>query len=130
MAFDENSPATENDILTDINQIREDLNALRNHEAGTSYPSNPTPGMLFWKTDTKELYIRNNANDTWILIWDETNGFNVDAINIAYDNSTSGLSATDVKNALDEISSKINLSESGQNYNLVVVDGSLALEEV
>lgn len=116
MAFDGNSPATDGDILANINQIRENLNELRKHEQGTSYPTNPVPGMNFWKTDTKEWYKRNNANDTWILIWSEANGFNADAINIAYDNNNSGLSATDVKNALDEIESRL-LDDTGGNID-------------
>ena len=97
-----------------IPEIRYDVKANR-----------PDPGVekrLFISSDTLEVFIDKGSS------WDLYSTLN--SQNINYDNTDSGLNSTDVKNAIDEISSRINLSESGQNYNLVVVDGSLALEEV
>lgn len=49
MAFDDTSPATGHQALSDIDQIRNNLIELRQFEKSTSAPTNPVEGMLWWK---------------------------------------------------------------------------------
>jgi outer membrane lipoprotein-sorting protein len=72
-AFDPTSPAQGHNALSDLTAMRENFNQLRNFEASasTSPPSNPVGGMIWWTTDTKKIYQRDQTNTTWILLWNE-----------------------------------------------------------
>jgi len=69
-----------------------------------SAPSNPNPGELWWNSETGILYIyyEDETSGQWV---DATYGtaLNLIASDIEYDNQTSGLTAEDVQDALDEI---------------------------
>ena len=85
-------------------------------------PAAGTDKRIYITSDTYEVYIDNGAS------WDLYT--TLDASKINYDNSDSNLNSNKVKNALDELANKLKLSDSGTDYNLTVVNGSLALEEV
>ncbi|KKU25669.1 MAG: hypothetical protein UX37_C0016G0013 [Microgenomates group bacterium GW2011_GWA2_46_16] len=73
MSYDDTSPAQGHQALSDVEIIRNNTNELRKFEASAeaSPPSNPVAGQFWWTTDTKKLYQRNQANDTWLLLWFE-----------------------------------------------------------
>ena len=66
MPFDYQSPAIGNPALTDIEQIRTDLNELRKFESSSADPGNPVALMFKWETPGSGNYIlkmRNKDND-------------------------------------------------------------------
>lgn len=77
MAFDPSSPAQTNPGLTDVDQIRTNVNHLRDFEASAVEPSNLVGGM-FWlytpATGDKILRWRNYANTAWldVMLFDAT----------------------------------------------------------
>lgn len=72
--FISNAPAQNNQALSDIDIIEQDLQALRDIEASAENdpPSNPEPGMWWQTSDTNKLFKRNQANTQWMLMWFES----------------------------------------------------------
>ena len=84
MAFDSTKPARANPILTDVDQIRDDLNALRNIEASATEPSNLVAHMLWMYTPASGNYVmrqRNIDNDGWNTLWEIHPGSGLIVIN-------------------------------------------------
>lgn len=74
MVYDPNSPDPDHAGLSDIDQIKENLNKLRSFESGSAEPSNPVPGMFWLDTyaSTYVMKVRNKTNDAWISLFDLT----------------------------------------------------------
>ena len=48
------------------------VDTARQHSSGTSYPTNTYAGMLFFKTDTMDWWIRNATNTAWVRLMTQT----------------------------------------------------------
>lgn len=78
MAFDYSSPATGNDSLQDIEQIRENFLKLLNCHKGSSAPpidATHSPGMFWIYTPATGNWVvrqRNKDNTGWIDLWELT----------------------------------------------------------
>lgn len=73
MSFEADTPVKTNIVLSDVVNMKDSLAALRELEKGTSYPSDPTGGMLCIRTDlgsTGRVFQRNVANSTWNFLFD------------------------------------------------------------
>jgi hypothetical protein len=72
MVYDPSSPDPDHAGLSDIDQIKENLNKLRCFEAGSAEPSNPVTGMFWLDTyaSTYVMKVRNKANDGWISLFE------------------------------------------------------------
>ena len=68
--FDQNSPAQSHGALSDIDVIRNNTIALRDHESSVaaSPPSNPVAGGDWHASDTESRYVRTNAGG-WLYLW-------------------------------------------------------------
>lgn len=72
-----------------------------NTAIGAVAPSNPDDGTLFFNTTTLDLMVWDDLN----MMWQNT-GAGTTAAAVAYDNTGSGLTATNVQNALDELAAE------------------------
>jgi len=68
--FDQTSPSQSHGALSDIDVIRNNTIALRDHEssAEASPPSNPVSGGDWHTSDTEKRYVRTNAGG-WLYLW-------------------------------------------------------------
>lgn len=57
-------------VQTDMQNIENNLSALKSNFSGSSAPSNSVAGMPWFDIDTDQLYLRNKDNDQWL-----TSGF-------------------------------------------------------
>lgn len=75
MSYDQSAPAQGHVVLSDVDAIRNNGNALRSFESSlsTAPPSNPVAGQFWWTTDTKAMYQRKQDNTAWTTaLWYET----------------------------------------------------------
>ena len=79
-------------------------------DAESNRPAAGIPGRVFIATDTGVMYRDSGSG------WTQIGGGDVSATNVSYDNSGSGLSATDVKAALDEMDSGL-VAHTGSTSN-------------
>jgi len=57
-----------NRVITGINVYDRANGGVLELPSGSSFPGTSYPNEIFWRIDTDTLYIRNNANTTWIAI--------------------------------------------------------------
>lgn len=96
MVYDPNSPDPDHAGLSDIDQIKENLNKLRSNEAGSNEPADPVAGMFWMDTyaSTYVMKVRNKANDAWLTLFELTaSGMTEDHIadNITDSNTVHGI---------------------------------------
>ena len=80
MAYDPNRPDyPSNNVGQDVDQIRINCNALREHERRPDPPANPVIGMI-WRTDNlpsigyiADSYYMYNKNSQWIFLFSDNN---------------------------------------------------------
>ena len=58
---------------TDLGNIENNFACLKSSFSGTSVPSNPVAGMLWYDTTNNLLKLRNAANNAWLEIYDFAN---------------------------------------------------------
>ena len=59
---------------TDLQNMEDNFQCLKSCFSGTSAPSNPVAGMLWFNTSSGILYQRNSGNSAWKAVWDVNNG--------------------------------------------------------
>ncbi len=80
---------------TDLGNIENNFACLKSSFSGTSAPSNPVAGMLWYDTTNNLLKLRNAANNAWLEIYDFGND-RVAAGKVGTDSLASG-AVTDAK---------------------------------
>ena len=58
---------------TDLGNIENNFACLKSSFSGTSAPSNPVAGMLWYDTTSNLLKLRNAANNAWLEVYDFAN---------------------------------------------------------
>lgn len=58
---------------TDLGNMENNFACLKSSFSGTSAPSNPVAGMLWYDTTNKRLKLRNAANNAWLEVYDFAN---------------------------------------------------------
>lgn len=85
------------DLTTRLAKIVADSGALKN---GTSFPVTTEKGLLFFKSDEDKVYIRNNADDAWLVVgtgFDYVNGTTYNEASADTERSTTNASLTKLK---------------------------------
>lgn len=106
MSYDIDKPDWADIIKEDVAAIKNNLSLLRKNESNNSFPSEPVNGQFAYRTDIEGGAIYQRINSSWQKLYSNDEGFNQSALKTIYDNADSGLSATDVKNAIDEVFSE------------------------
>ncbi|MFW6015045.1 MAG: hypothetical protein ACOCRK_01255 [bacterium] len=86
MAYNNNAPEVTNNVLDDVSAIKNNLDELRKNEVSETYPDNLVSGMTFSRIEPRDdglgdkivVYLRNEANDGWLKVYDEEYGNNAD----------------------------------------------------
>jgi hypothetical protein len=111
-------------LTTDITGLQDVIDNISSVKISATEPTNPKAEDLWWSSVDGILYIYYNDGDSsqWVAI---TIGTIVDAEDIGYVNTTSGLAAVQVQSAIDELAARAvdNLSDIGDVTITNVQDG-------
>ena len=111
-------------LTTDITGLQDVIDNISSVKISATEPTNPKAEDLWWNSVDGILYIYYNDGDSsqWVAI---TIGTIVDAEDIGYVNTTSGLAAVQVQSAIDELAARAvdNLSDIGDVTITNVQDG-------